>query len=197
MDPLPAVARGSNEQLRERKRREEHRRVVLAETAQLGISGHSDDLEETRLLAYSDFLADRIGIAEETVRQSFVENSRHGSAGAIRDLKISAAQDGDAENPTKLLAAAEFVGIARGGNWVATAAYKARLQFAHERQRSDRRDPGDARNLFDDLGYAIAPGPARFFAQSLPRRLVGLHDYGICDVEAGICVSEVEEAADE
>jgi hypothetical protein len=106
---LRAVARGSDEQLRERKRREEHGSAVLAESAQLGIGGHSDDLEETRLLAaHSDFLTDRVGVTEETARQGFVENGRHRAAGTIGDLEISPAQDGDAEDAAELLAAAEF-----------------------------------------------------------------------------------------
>jgi hypothetical protein len=107
--------------------------VVLAEGAQFGISGHSDNLEETGLLAaHSDFFADRVGLTEETARQSFVENGRYGAAGAIGDLEISTAQNGDAENPAKLLAGAQFVRLARGRKRVTTAPHKIlRLQFTH------------------------------------------------------------------
>ena len=44
-----AVTRCRDEQLRKRKRSEEDRRVVLAEAAQLGVSGYPYDLEKLRL----------------------------------------------------------------------------------------------------------------------------------------------------
>jgi hypothetical protein len=95
----------------------------LAESAQLGICRYSDNFEETRFLAaYSDLFADRVGVTEETVRQGFVENGRYGVAGAIGDLEISTAQNGDVENPADLLAATEFVGLARGRKRVAGGA---------------------------------------------------------------------------
>ena len=85
LDPLRAVAGGGNQQLREGKRGKEHRRVVLAQGAKLGIGGHADHLEDARLFAAGgDFGADGIVVAEQAAGQGLVENDRHGVGGCDR-----------------------------------------------------------------------------------------------------------------
>jgi hypothetical protein len=50
-----------------------------------------------------------------------VENYRHGAAGAIGELEIPAAQDGDAENAAELLATAQLVSLVCRGKRLAAA----------------------------------------------------------------------------
>jgi hypothetical protein len=140
--------------------------------------------------------ADGIVVAEQAAGQGLVKNDRHGVAGTIGDLEISAAQDRDAENAAELVAATQFVGIASVGERVAAAAHGIlRLEFAHERQGTDGSDAGDTRELFDELHDAIAPGPT-CFALTLPRWLADAGDYHAVDVESGVGVGKVDEAAD-
>ncbi len=196
-DPMRAITSGGNEQLGEGKRGKEHRRVVLAEGAQLGIGGHADDLEDARLFAASgDFGADGIVVAEQAAGQGLVENDGHGVADAIGNLEIATAQDGDAENAAELLAAAQLVGVAGGGKRVVAAAHGIlRLQFAHERQGADGSDAGGTRHFFDKLHDAIAPSPT-CFALTLPRRLADAGDHRAGDIESGVGVGKVDETAD-
>jgi hypothetical protein len=106
--------------------------MIFSQGAQFRIGGHAYDLENARILAANrDFLANGIGVTEETSSESLVKNYRHGTAGAIGDFEIAAAQNGNSENTAKLRATTDFISIAGGGKRIAAAAHKVlQLQFA-------------------------------------------------------------------